>query len=247
MASREVGAVVGTVGALYRFPVKSMGGESLDSALLYWHGVEGDRRQVFVKTGDLSTFPWLTARDVPDLVRYTAYLADPANWRKSPVLVRPPDGGPEFPVESAALRETLERLHGAPLHLMRTSRGAHDAAGVSVVGLGSLRALGERLGQALDIRRFRENIYLETLDGQPYVEEEWVGRSLTFGDGERPARVRLLRPDHRCMIVNLDPDRPGQDPAILREIVESRDNCVGLYGSVEATGTLQVGDPVYLT
>jgi uncharacterized protein YcbX len=245
MPAPAVRALVGTVAALYRFPVKSMGGESLERATLYWHGIEGDRRQVFVKSGDLSTFPWLTARDVPDLVRYRAYLANPDDWRHSPVLVRPPDG-PELPVESTALREMLEWQYGAPLHLMRNSHGVHDAAGISLIGLASLRALGERIGQPLDVRRFRENIYLETLPAEPYVEDDWIGRTMIFGDNEGAARVRLLRPDHRCMIVNLDPDHPGQNPAILREIAGSRNNCLGLYGAVEAIGPLQVGAPVYL-
>jgi uncharacterized protein len=237
--------LVGTVAALYRYPVKSMGGEALERASLYWHGLIGDRRQVFVKSGDLSSFPWLTARDVPDLVHYTAYLADPSNERHSPVLVRTPTGD-ELPVESDALRESLERQYGAPIHLMRTGRGAQDAASVSVVGLGSVRALGERIGQTLDVRRFRQNIYLETVNGEPDVEDGWVGRLLVFGDGERVARVRILRPDHRCMIVNLSPEHAGQNPAVLREIAQSRDNCLGLYTSVEGTGTVQVGDRVYL-
>jgi uncharacterized protein len=236
---------VATVAALYRFPVKSMGGEALERAPLYWHGLEGDRRQVFVKTGDLSSFPWLTARDVPEMVHYTAHLVDPANTRRSPVVVRTPEGD-ELPVESEALRERLERQHGAPIHLMRTSRGAQDAAGLSVVGLGTVRALGQRIGQSLDLRRFRQNVYLETLGGEPDVEDEWVGRLLIFGDGEQAARVRILRPDHRCMMVNLSPEHPGQNPAVLREIAASRDNCLGLYASVESTGTLQVGDAVYL-
>lgn len=237
--------MVGTVAALYRFPVKSMGGEALEQASLYWHGLEGDRRQVFVKSGDLSTFPWLTARDVPEMVHYTAYLTDPANIRRSPVVVRTPDGD-ELPVESEALREMLEREYGAPIHLMRTSRGAPDAAGISVVGLGTVRALGERIGQTLDVRRFRQNIYLETLGGEPDVEDGWVGRLLVFGDGEQAASVRLLRPDHRCMMVNLSPEHAGQNPAVLREIARSRDNCLGLYASVETLGTVQVGDAVYL-
>src|SRR5829696_4651319 len=117
--------LVGTVAALYRFPVKAMGGEALGEASLYWHGIEGDRRQVFVKSGDLSTFPWLTARDVPEMVHYTAYLTDPENIRRSQVVVRTPEGD-ELPVESEALREMLERQYGAPIHLMRTSRGAPD-------------------------------------------------------------------------------------------------------------------------
>ena len=236
---------VATVAALYRFPVKSMGGESLECAPLYWHGIEGDRRQVFVKSGDLSSFPWLTARDVPGLVRYTAYLVDPASTRKSPVHVRTPDGD-DLPVESDALREMIERQFGAPLHLMRMSRGAQDASGLSVVGLGSLRALGERLGQTLDVRRFRQNICLETIGGEPDVEDGWAGRLLVFGDGDAAPRVRMVRRDRRCMIVNVDPERGVQDPAILREIAGSRENCFGVYASVEGTGLLQVGDPVYL-
>jgi hypothetical protein len=237
--------MVGTVAALFRFPVKSMAGEQLQETSLYWHGVEGDRRQVFVKTGDLSSFPWLTARDVPELVRYSASLVDPSKPRTSSARVRTPDGA-DLDVESEELRAALERQHGAPVHLLRTSRGAPDAAAVSVIGLGTLRALGERIGQPLDIRRFRQNVYLETVDGRPDVEDEWVGRLLIFGDGESTARVRILRPDHRCMMVNLDPDTARQTPAVLRELAQSRANCAGLYCSVEAIGALKVGAPVYL-
>lgn len=236
---------VGTVAALYQFPVKSMAGESLEEASLYWHGLAGDRRQAFVKRGDLTSFPWLTARDLPAMVTYQARLADPSKPRSSAVLVRTP-GSVDLPVESDVLREELERQYGEPIHLLRTSRGAHDAAGVSVIGLGTLRALGERIGAPLDPRRFRANVYLETLDGKPDVEDGWIGRRLVFGDDEEAPCLRLLRPDHRCMIVNLDPDRGVQNPAILREIATTRANRAGLYASVERIGTLRVGDPVYL-
>jgi hypothetical protein len=36
---------------LSRYPVKSMGVESLDSADVSWHGVVGDRRWAFVRAG----------------------------------------------------------------------------------------------------------------------------------------------------------------------------------------------------
>lgn len=236
---------VGTIGALYRFPVKSMGGESLQDVALAWHGFDSDRGYAFVQSGKLVRFPWLTAREVPELVRYTARLVDPSDTRKSAVRVRTPRGE-DLPVDSDILRETLEQGHGVPLHLMRLGRGAHDASPVSVIGLGTIRALGERIGQALDIRRFRQNIYLETTGDEPHVEDGWVGRQLIFGDGDGAARLRLVRPDPRCMIVNLDPDLGVQTPSVLREIAQSRANCAGLYASVEATGPLRVGAPVYL-
>jgi uncharacterized protein YcbX len=120
---------------------------------------------------------------------------------------------------------------------------------LSVIGMGSVRALSEQVGQPLDVRRFRQNIVLEPVDGTPYIEEEWAGRLLVFGadpDSPDAARVRLIRKDHRCMIVNLDPDLGGQNPAVLRTLANERENCMGLYSSVEAQGLLQVGGPVYL-
>lgn len=242
MADRQQ---VGTVGALYRFPVKSMGGESLQDVALAWHGLDADRGYAFVQSGKLVRFPWLTAREVPELVRYTASLVDPSDTRKSAVRVRTP-GGDELPIDSDALRETLEEAHGAPLFLLRQGRGSHDASPVSLMGLGTIRVLGERIGLPLDVRRFRQNIYLETTGGEPFVEESWAGRLLIFGDGDGAARLRLVRPDSRCMIVNLDPDLGVQTPSVLREIAQSRANCMGLYASVEAPGPLAVGAPVYL-
>ena len=98
--------LVATVAALYRFPVKSMQGESLASARLGWHGLDGDRRYAFVKTGDLSNFPWLTARDLPALVRYQACVSDPADACGSAVRVRAPSGA-EHEVTSPDLLDEL--------------------------------------------------------------------------------------------------------------------------------------------
>ena len=38
---------IGEVAALFRYPVKSMGGEPLEAADLGWHGLDGDRRLAF--------------------------------------------------------------------------------------------------------------------------------------------------------------------------------------------------------
>jgi MOSC N-terminal beta barrel domain len=40
---------IGTIEAIFRYPVKSMRGESLDAAALGWHGLEGDRLRVATK------------------------------------------------------------------------------------------------------------------------------------------------------------------------------------------------------
>ncbi len=40
---------IGHVEAIFRYPVKSMGGERLEAAKLGWHGLDGDRRLDFLR------------------------------------------------------------------------------------------------------------------------------------------------------------------------------------------------------
>jgi hypothetical protein len=61
--------VIGQVEGIFRYPVKSMAGEPLETATLGWHGLDGDRRLAFRRLDDRSGFPWLTAGRLPDLVR----------------------------------------------------------------------------------------------------------------------------------------------------------------------------------
>ena len=63
---------VGVIGRLGRYPVKSMRGESLAATMLTLQGVPEDRRYAFVQAASRSDFPWLTARELPDLLCYTA-------------------------------------------------------------------------------------------------------------------------------------------------------------------------------
>ena len=69
MSTREVGRVVG----LWRYPVKSMAAEALESVEVGWHGLAGDRRWAFVRGGlERSGFPWMTIREDAAMWRYRA-------------------------------------------------------------------------------------------------------------------------------------------------------------------------------
>ncbi|MEX0909152.1 MAG: MOSC N-terminal beta barrel domain-containing protein, partial [Gemmatimonadaceae bacterium] len=61
---------LGRVRELVRYPVKSMAGIPAESAFLGWHGLAGDRRFAFRRLGDDSSFPWLTASRVAELLLY---------------------------------------------------------------------------------------------------------------------------------------------------------------------------------
>jgi uncharacterized protein len=242
---RVDGVLVGTVLALYRYPVKSMRGERIDATRVGWSGLAGDRRYAFVRGGNTSRFPWLTGREVPNLLRYAPYLAGSDDPAGTPVRVLTPDGA-DFAIEDASLLDELAAQYGGAVYLLQSGRGIPDSAAVSVIGAATIRDLGERVGATLDPIRFRQNILLETVGDRPYEEEAWLGGVLRFGDRDDSARIRLDRKDPRCMMVNLDPVRAVQNPAVLKEIVRNRDQCAGLYASTETNGTIAVGDSVRL-
>jgi uncharacterized protein YcbX len=236
---------VGRVAAIYRYPVKSMRGERIDATEVYWHGLAGDRRYAFVRGGNTSRFPWLTGREVPNLLRYAPYFTEATNPGGSSVRVITPDGA-DHALEDDALRDELAAQYGNAVHLLQSNRGIPDSAGISILGVATVGDLGARIGAELDPIRFRPNILVETAGGQPYEEEDWLGGLLVFGEGEGGARIRANRKDPRCMMVNLDPERAVQNPAVLREIVRNREECIGLYATTEAVGLVRVGDPVRL-
>ena len=239
------GERVGTVAAIYRYLVKSMRGEAVEKARLWWTGVEGDRRYAFMRAGNTSHFPWLTGRTLPALLQYTPYLLDATDPMKGAVQVRTPDGA-TVAIEHDALRDELAALHGAPLHLVQNGRGMFDSAPLSVLSMGTLAVLGEDVGYALDPRRFRPNIVI-TAD---VPETAWIGGLLTFGEegeGADGAAIRLNRPDQRCVMITLDPNGAPADPTVLKAVARySRDVCAGAYASTERIGMVRVGDSVYL-
>jgi len=236
--------VVGRVAALYRYPVKSMRGEALAEARLRWPGIDGDRRYAFVRGDNHSGFPWLSAREVPALVRFTAAFADPAQPDSSPIRVRVPDGD-ELVLDSEALREELARRYGGPVELLRLNRGTFDSVSVSVLSLATLRALASA-GATLDPRRFRPNVVVDTDDGPPFAEDTWIGGRLCFGDRPDSAAVQLTRPIERCMMINLDPDTALQDPAVLRAVVQRHQQNAATGGHTVRPGTIRVGDAIAL-
>jgi uncharacterized protein YcbX len=84
---------VGRVAGLWRCPVKSMPGESLNEADVSWHGFAGDRRWAFIRNDVVqSGFPWLTLRECGRMWHYRPSHADPTQPDKSRTIVRTPSG-----------------------------------------------------------------------------------------------------------------------------------------------------------
>lgn len=196
---------IGRIAGLFRYPIKSMKGISLDSAMLGWHGVEGDRRFAFRRMADKVDFPWLTAGRLPALLLYEPILQNDALTQ-----VRTPEGA-VLEIYSEALRQEVSQRFGQEVELMQCKHGIFDEASVSVISANTIAGLAKQLGKDVDQRRFRPNILLETASPEIFSEDEWVGSTLVFGDATAGAAVNVTLRDLRCNMINLDPDTVAQE------------------------------------
>jgi uncharacterized protein YcbX len=236
---------IGRVRELVRYPVKSMAGTPIESASLGWHGIAGDRRLAFRRVGDSSSFPWLSASRLPELLCYQPVAVSESGGEPRFTHVRTPAGN-HVELRSEALQREIAERFGSAVELMELKHGIFDDASVSVISLATIAGIGREVGTDLDRRRMRANVVLETEDVEPFLEDGWVGGTLLFGEGESTAAVTITARDLRCVMVNLDPDTGDKDARVMKAVVRLNGNYAGVYGTVVRTGSIHVGQTVSL-
>jgi uncharacterized protein YcbX len=229
---------VGTLVALWRYPVKSMAGEALTAGEVGWHGVAGDRRWAFIQPGlERSGFPWLTLRERADMWQFRPYSTHPDHPGSAQTIVRTPQGEQYDVIDRA-----LAGLLGAGVRVIKQDRGVFDAMPLSLISTRTVEGLQQLTGRRLECQRFRPNLLVEPNGDVSFPEESWVGRTLRIGT----MRMRVDRRDQRCVILTTDPNNGVRDPDILRQVARQRDCCAGVYGSTVTPGRVTLGDAVFL-
>jgi uncharacterized protein YcbX len=236
---------IGQVEAIFRYPVKSMGGERLEAATLGWYGLDGDRRLAFLRMDNRSGMPWLTASKLPELVLFTPQRNENGVQPDLPTHIRTPDGE-ELPVFGEELATEIERRHGAPVQMMQLRHGIFDEASISVIAMDTVDEISRLAGQSPDVRRFRPNVLVRALRPLSFQEDEWVGGVLSFGKGDDAPAIAVTLRDERCAMLNIDPDTASLAPEMMKAVVRVNQNNAGIYGTVTRTGRLAVGQSIFL-
>lgn len=224
------------IAEIWRFPVKSLGGERLESADVTPIGVDGDRAWGIL---DPATGLVLTARREPSLLFLRSEhrggdrpairtdcdseLADDADlseWMGRPVRLVPAADGPgtfENPMNVEDETDWMQwQSAGETFHDGRST--------ISFVSRSSLREW--------DQRRFRINLIL---DG---AGEEALSGEIAAGT----ARLQVRRPIDRCiMVTRAQPGLP-RDVSVLKRVIAERDNRLGVGATVATAGSVAIGD-----
>lgn len=230
------------VAEIWRYPVKSMGGERLDDAQVTADGIEGDRAW---GVRDVATGLVLTARREPSLLFLSArhrpgdrptitrddgtVLADDdalSRWIGRPVRLQSAHEGPgtfENPM-------SVDHTTGAETDWFQwqsSGRTLHD--GSSTISFVSRASLGE-----WDARRFRANLVLDGGSG-----EEALTGEVAVG----AAVLTVRRPIDRCvMVTRAQPGLP-KDLTVLQRVIAERSNRLAVGATVATPGHITEGDP----
>ena len=214
-----------------RYPVKSMGGESIDSVDVDPRGLVGDRWFSVVDTeGRLASGKNSRRfRRYDEVFDYAATLVD------DKAQVVGPSGS--WQAGDAELDRVLSEHFGAEVRVQReTGTPYYDAGQVSLVGTASLYWCREHLGVDADRRRIRPNLVVHTTE--PFVEEGWDGAMIRVGGVELTVIERI----ERCRMVDIAQEGLAEQPGWLKALGRERDLCLGIYADVSTVGTVTLGD-----
>jgi len=244
------------VAALWRYPVKSMQGETCDELRFEGSGVAGDRGFGVM---DLGSRTIISAKREGRLLEAGASLAN------GELSVRLP-GGPEMD-PGDELDESMTRWLGRPVRLVDAKshgiatfespedfehddsklerwEGAPgrfvDDSPLHFLTTADLEQLArERPDLQWDVRRFRPNIVIAAEPGALTVLER--GQRLTMGEVE----IEIENGCTRCvMTTRPQPGNLDRQLDILRHTHASHDSQVGQRARVVGAGILHVGDLV---
>jgi len=234
---------------IWRYPVKSLQGERLETSEVDAHGLVGDRRWALF---DPALGEGLTARRVPELLFASASVVG------GEVVIRLPDGteasdtaalsawlGRDIELRSAA--DTRSALtYACPLELddddveseWMSWEGPLDAFHDSTRAQVSMcsEATLANFAPVDELRRFRFNVVLDGADGE---EDGLLGGSATVGTVALDVAAQIPR----CvMVTRAQAGGLERDTSVLKRINRERDSCLGVGALVANPGRIAVGD-----
>lgn len=253
-----------SVAALWRYPVKSMAGESLTQSAISMSGLDGDRAYAMVD-GENRVGSAKLVKVFGGLLHWQAGFKGPAAaGQKPPVRLSHPDGrqidsdAPDAAAAIAAAFGADVAFHAAPppglklafapgtlggLHAQTTEfpvssaspeNTFFDLAPLLIVAGATLRALAGSEGTDACIKRLRPNLVLEDPVASAFVENSWVGRRLAIGP-EVVIKVMIACP--RCVMPNLSRADLPPDPGFLRRVAQANTCDLGDFGHLPCAGS----------
>ena len=241
--------------ALYRYPVKGLTPERLDSVRLTPGETIPFDRAWAIENGP-GRFDPAAPRHLPKV----SFLMLMRNERLAGLDCRFDEGAKSLTIlragkpvvtgelTSKAGRALIEQffaaymkvdLRGPPRIVEAPGHSFSDVAAkcLHVVNLASLREIERVTGRSINPLRFRPNIVLDS--AKPWEEFDWVGQKISAGN----ARLDVFKRTERCAATNVDPDTGARDMDLPAQLARRWGHTdFGVYAKVVSAGTVKPGD-----
>lgn len=238
---------------IWRYPVKSLRGESIESSLVDARGLLGDRlwavRDHAGKLGSGKNTNRFRRFPGPPLLSLSSrYPVEPTT---APSGIEPPlvinADGAEYPVRDGSADRFFQReWEDAELTVAPEAEVDHfDDGPVSLIGTASLRWIEEQLpGVPIDVRRFRPNLVVRTTE--PFEEETWLGRTVRIGSQGDAVELTFTERLPRCVMTACEQADLPEAPGMLKMLAQRPDEPLRLaiVGTATHPGIVRRGDTV---
>lgn len=229
---------IGRVAGLWRYPVKSMAGESRPDCVLTPVGIPGDRGWALLEASGKAA----SAKRLPFLMSFSARFLDEPEGGCVPHAEILLPGGERLRTDEPGAQERLSAALKTSLRLGR-GPGHFDAFPIHIATTSSLESLAcAEPGAAFDVRRFRPNLLVATPASGGFPEGGWLGRRIHAGE----AVLRACEPTERCVMTTLPQPGLDGDARVLKTVLRAAGGALGLYARVEQGGRVRLGDAVEL-
>ncbi|HEX4704777.1 MAG TPA: MOSC domain-containing protein [Pseudonocardiaceae bacterium] len=233
---------VGTIDALWRYPVKSMVGEQLTQAPVDARGILGDRLYAVRDTdGKLGS-----GKNTRRFRRMDGLLDFRATYESglTPEITLP--NGQTVRGDDEHVHWAIANALGKPgVTLAKEDVISHfDEQPLHIVTSASLTWLSDLAPQSeIDPRRVRPNLVIKVAETAGRPEDAWIGRELRIGTH---LVIVVVGRAERCAMMNEAQEELPHSSDILRAVTEANDMFFGVHAQVRIPGRIRVGDDVFL-
>jgi len=246
---------------LYRYPVKGLSPEPLDSADLTTGGYFPCDRLFALENGPAGFDP--AAPEHQPKIKFLMLMKNAAlaglatHYDAASGMLTISQGGGEVvngdlrkPEGRAAIERFLSAFVGAPevrgpVRLLEAPEGFRftdsKSGFVSLINLASVAAIEDAQGAKVDPLRFRGNLYVEGADA--WAESGWPGKRLRIGG----VTLEVLKMTDRCAATGVEPGTGRRDMDVVQTLRMNFGHIdCGVYARVEQGGRVAVGDAAAL-
>jgi uncharacterized protein YcbX len=245
------------ISSLYRYPVKGLSPEKLDSV-----AIEAGQTIPFDRAYAIENGPGRFDPDQPKHLPKIHCLMLMRDERLATLTARFDTGTETLtllrdgrqvargqlttPIGRTLIEQFLAaymkaELRGPPKVVRAPGHSFSDMSAkcVHIVNLASVRELERHVGRPVDPLRFRANLYLDGME--PWTELTWLDKTLTIGT----TRLGVFHRTQRCAATNVDPSTGARDMAIPATLQRGWGHMdFGVYAKVIQGGQIATRDAV---